>query len=109
MVSTVGEGVASNSAEMEYHNLAPCTHEEADSKILLHFADMARTVKKQVRVSTVDSDVVVIYIAWFHKIPGLEELWVEFGRGKQYRYILVHQFGCGQKQSITRVSCLHRM
>ena len=30
-------------------------------------------------------------IAWFHKIPGLEELWVAFGRGKQYRYIPVHQ------------------
>ena len=35
MVLTVGEGVASNSEEMEYHNLAPCTHEEADSRILL--------------------------------------------------------------------------
>ena len=91
MVSTVGEGVASNSAEMEYHHLAPCTQEEADSRILLHVADMARTGKKKVRVRTVDSDVVVICIAWFHKIPGLEELWVEFGRGKQYRYIPVHQ------------------
>ena len=83
--------MASNSAEMEYHHLAPCTQEEADSSILLSVADMARTGKKKVRVRTVDSDVVVICIAWFHKIPGLEELWVAFGRGKQYRYIPVHQ------------------
>ena len=56
-----------------------------------HVGAMARTGKKKVRVRTVDSDVVVICIAWFHKIPGLEELWVAFGRGKQYRYIPVHQ------------------
>ena len=90
MVSTIGEGVVSNSAEMEYHHLSPCTHEEADSRILLHVADMARTRMTKIRVRTVDSDVVVICVAWFHDIPGLEELWIAFWRGKQYRYIPVH-------------------
>ena len=76
MVSTVGEGVVFNLAEMEYHHLSPCTHEEADSRILLHVADMARTRMTKIRVRTVDSDVVVICVAWFHDIPGLEELWI---------------------------------
>ena len=76
MVSTVGEGVVFNLAEMEYHHLSPCTHEEADSRILLHVADMARTGMTKIRVRTVDSDVVVICVAWFHDIPGLEELWI---------------------------------
>ena len=90
MVSTVGEGVVFNLAEMEYHHLSPCTHEEADSRILLHVADMARTGMTKIRVRTVDSDVVVICVAWFHDIPGLEELWIAFWRRKQYRYIPVH-------------------
>jgi len=38
----------------------------------------------------VDTDVVVIAVAKFLQI-GLEELWVAFGTGKNYRHIEVHQ------------------
>jgi len=41
-------------------------------------------------ICTVDTDVVVIAVAKFWQI-GLEELWVAFGTGKNYRCIAVQQ------------------
>ena len=92
MVSTVGEGVVFNLAEMEYHHLSPCTH----SRILLHVADMVTTGMTKIRVRTVDSDVVVICVAWFHDIPGLEELWIAKRLGAEKNKAL-HGFHIGTK------------
>ena len=90
IVSTLGEGVVSNCTGMEYDHLSPCTQEEAYSRIMLHVADMVRNNMTRIHVRTVNTDVVVICVAHFHHIPGLEELWIAFGRGKQFRYIPVH-------------------
>mgnify|MGYP006896106998 CR=1 FL=1 len=38
---------------------------------------------------TVDTDIVVVAIAFFHELP-LSELWVAFGVGKHLRYVPVH-------------------
>ena len=73
IVSTLGEGVVSNCTGMEYDHLSPCTQEEADSRIMLHVADMVRNNMTRIQVRTVDTDVVVICVAHFHHIPGLEE------------------------------------
>ena len=83
--------IVSNSADIDDHLLSPCNQEEADTRIILHVADMARTGKKKIRMRTVDTDVVILCIAFFYDIPGLEELRVAFGRGKQYRHIPIHQ------------------
>ena len=40
---------------------------------------------------TVDSDVVVIALSVFHRILAISELWIEFGTGKNIRYIPIHQ------------------
>ena len=60
ILSTAGEGVVSNSADIEDHLLYPCTHEGADTRIILPVADMARKGKARIRVTTVDTDVVVL-------------------------------------------------
>jgi len=70
--------------------LAPCSHEEADSRIFVHVKDMAQQGHTKMMIRTVDTDVVVIAVAKFLQI-GLEELWVAFGTGKNYRHIEVHQ------------------
>ena len=62
ILSTAGEGVVSNSADIDDHLLSPCNQEEADARIILHLADMARTGKKKIRVRTVDTDVVILCI-----------------------------------------------
>ena len=72
--------------------LSPCTHEEADTRIILHTADMARAGHKSILIRTVDSDVVVIATAHFHtiKMNGLEQLWVAFSIVKSFRYLPIH-------------------
>ena len=90
IVSTVGETVVSSSVELNHGHLSPCTHEEADYRIILHVADQARNNIKKVSIRTNDTDVLVLSVAFFHKIPGLQELWLAFGRAKSFRYIPVH-------------------
>ena len=43
-------------------SLAPCFHEEADTRLLLHVTDI------EVCIRTVDTDVVVLAIAMFDQI-----------------------------------------
>ena len=90
ILSTLGESVISSSDETDFDHMRPCTHEEADYRMMLHLADMVRNNITKVRIRTVDTDVLVISIAYYHQITGLEELWVAFGTGKCYRYIPVH-------------------
>ena len=45
----------------------------------------------RILVKTVDSDVVVIALSAFHRIRGLQELWLEFGVGKHLKYIPIHE------------------
>ena len=44
-------------------NLAPCTQEEADTRIFLHVSDAANHGYAKVMIRTVDSDVLVLAIA----------------------------------------------
>ncbi len=56
-------------ADMTY--LAPCSHEEADTRLLLHAADAVQKGFRKVCIRTVDTDVVVLAVAMFDRIdPG---------------------------------------
>ena len=48
----------------------------------------------------VDTDVVILAIAMFQHC-GIEELWIEFGSGKNLRYLPVHLLARNIKESIT--------
>ena len=89
VVTTKDESVLFNNERHDITNLAPCGHEEADTRLLLHVADAANQGFTKVMVRTVDTDVVVISVAAFHQIQ-LSELWVAFGTGKHFRYLSVH-------------------
>ena len=67
-----------------------CDIEEADERIFLHVKHIAQEYHK-ILIKTVDSDVVVIALFVFHRILGISELWIEFGTGKNIRYIPIHQ------------------
>ncbi len=43
-------------------SLAPCTHEEADTRILLHLEDSVKQQYNKALIRTVDTDVVVLAI-----------------------------------------------
>ena len=87
--ATLGEDVhCSQVKNLSY--LMPCTHEEADTRLMLHCRDAVLSGHLNLTLRTVDSDVVVIAVAHFH-IIGASELWISFGTGKHHRYIGVHE------------------
>ena len=89
VVSTKGENVVCNLARADLSNLSPCKHEEADTRLLLHAADAAKSGFQKIMIRTVDTDVVVIAISAFQDLE-VTELWVAFGTGKHLRYVPVH-------------------
>jgi len=66
--------------------LSPCTHEEGDTRMLLHAADGVRQGYKRILLRTVDTDVVVLAISVANKL-GCERLTVAFGTGNAVRYL----------------------
>ena len=70
--------------------LAPCTHEEADTRILLHLEDAVKEGYTKVSVRTVDTDVLVLAVTAAQRL-SITELWVGFGTGKNFRLLAAHE------------------
>lgn len=68
ITSTYGEGVLCNTEGIDFTNISPCTHEEADTRLLLHAADAVSRGLRKVIIRTVDTDVVCLAIAYFERI-----------------------------------------
>ncbi len=69
--------------------LAPCTHEEADTRILLHVEDAAMCGHTKIAIRTVDTDVLVLAVTSAQRLD-IPELWVAFGTGKNFRFLPAH-------------------
>ena len=89
IVLTHGERVLSNK-EIEKGRLEPCRKEEADERMFLHAIELVRKGLKRITILTVDTDVVVIALNSFWDMRDVEELWIEFGRGKDRKWIPIH-------------------
>ena len=76
--STIGTEVLCSLAAADVSSMAPCSHEEVDTRLFVHVADAVRKGFQKVMVCTVDTDVVVLAIAIFIQI-GADELWLAFG------------------------------
>ena len=86
MISTKRDKSLSSSQLSRTHQLSPCTHEEAYTRGALHLKDMVYHNHTAISMRTVDTDWVVISLAHFHSLePELQELYVEFGTGKNFR------------------------
>ena len=75
-------------SDVEY--LQPCSHQEADTCILLHVAQCARHGLRKLEIRTVDTYVVVLAIGHFPALR-LDELWVRFGVGTHFRQIAIQE------------------
>ena len=64
-------------------NLSPCSHEESDTRIILHLADAAKSEYDRIMLRTVDTDVVVLAITYSYTGSVL-------GTGKHFRYLGAH-------------------
>ena len=70
-------------------SLDPCTHEEADTCMLLHLEDAVWQGHSKVSIRTVDTDVVLTITA--AQCLNISELWVAFGVGKSFRFLAAHK------------------
>ncbi len=70
--------------------LAPCSHEEADTRIFLHLEDAVKEGYTKVSVRTVDTDVLVLAVTAAQRL-NTTELWVAFGTGKRFRHLAAHE------------------
>lgn len=84
--------VLCSQADADMKNLASCSHEEAETHLLLHVNDAVQKGCRKACVHTIDLDIVVTVIAMFNKIKP-DELWVALGTGSHFWYIPVHKLG----------------
>ena len=92
LLSTYDDSIKVSATQIaipDFESIQPCSHEEADSRIILHAAHCAKQGYKRISIRTVDTDVVVLAVSHFQKL-GLDELWICFGSGKHYRNISIH-------------------
>lgn len=87
--ATHGNEVLCSANISDIRGIAPCSHEEADTRMFLHLADTVKKGFSRVTIRTVDTDVLVLAVAFFRKLP-LSDLWVAFGIGSSFRYIAIH-------------------
>ena len=90
LVITKGESVLSNPPIDDIDSLSPCSHEEADSRMMLHVAHAAHHNHHKIIVRTVDTDVVVLAVHIAQNLGPEDELWLKFGTGKNLRYLAAH-------------------
>ena len=67
---------------------------------------------KMVTIITVDTDVVVLAVAHFQGLPNIQQLWIAFGTGKEFKYIPIHKIAsaiCRQFAKIMLFFHIHRL
>ena len=69
--------------------LTPSDHEEADTRVFLHVKDITRKGLKNDMIHTVDTDVLILAISLYQSL-GTDNLWVDFGSGKNRSIIPLH-------------------
>ena len=87
--STCGQNVLCSRVHQDVSSLAPCTHEEADTRMFLHAIDAANKGHRRLMLRTVDTDVVVLAVSTVVLLDNTE-LWIAYGTGKHLRYIPAH-------------------
>ena len=87
--STHGNDVISSSERTNLELLAPCTHEEADTRLMVHALDAASNGCNRIRIRSNDTDVIVLAIAVANTLLA-NEVWVTYGTGKNVHNIPAH-------------------
>ena len=87
--------------------LAPCNHEEANTRMVLHAADAVQCRFTKILLHTVDTDVLILAIAFVEKLQEFQgnqtiELWVGFGTGAHLRYIADHDISSKLKPQVSK-------
>ena len=63
-----------------------CSHEEADTRIVVHIVHTLQQGMRKIEIRTVDTDIIVILAGVYFKLVmayQLLDIWVAFGKGKK--------------------------
>ena len=71
------------------NTLEPCSHEEADTRLMLHDFDATLCGHRRIQIRNNDTDVVELAISVASSI-SVDELWIAYGTGKHLRNISAH-------------------
>lgn len=100
----IGSQTFSNGLSTSLNGLNCGDMEEADSRVFLHLRDAVENGCCKASIRTVDTDIVVLAISYFHpfKSLGLQHLWVEMGTGEKTRFIPCHTIShsIGERRSL---------
>ena len=88
VISTIDQNILSTS-RIDLFNISDSTHEEADTRLLLHVLNCANQGLQKLMIRTVDTDVFTLAVSFFRAL-NVQELWISFGTGKYFRYIAIH-------------------
>lgn len=94
------ESTALTNGSHDLSFVSPSNHEEADTRMFLHAKDASNSGLRKVSIRTVDTDVVIIALGMFSKME-LNELWISFGTGKNFRVIPIHSL----VESLGEIKC----
>ena len=118
VISSHGEQVLSSHPRDDTSTLAPCTHEEGDTRMFLHVTDAVQCGFTRIIVRTVDTDVLVLAVSLVQQLQEQAsediELWVAFGSGTHLRYLAAHEIAEALDTMQRRTCpscfpCFHRM
>lgn len=73
--------------------MAPRSQEEPDTRLLLHSQHAAARGCAKIIISSTDTDVIVITVSCYRHIK-VDQLWIAFGKGKEFRWAPVHEIAC---------------
>ena len=88
--SVTNDDIVISNSDIDAENIAPCNHQEADTRMFFHAKHAAVISSKNIAISSSDTDGVVLAISFFIDLH-INELWITFGKGKDIRWIPVHQ------------------
>ena len=77
--STCGKHVLCSRVHQDVSALAPCSHEEADTRMLLHAKDAAEKGHRRIMLRTVDTDGVVLVVSTVVSLENTQ-LWIALAR-----------------------------
>lgn len=93
--------------------MSPCSHEQADTCVLVHAQDAALNRSQSLVIKATNTDVVVIEVSVLlslHKL-GLQKMWVFFGQRLTTRWIQVHDIvsEIGPQKALGSTSTLYSL
>ena len=89
IIVTKGEEVLCSPPATGRNKLSLCSHEEAETRIMVHITDAVQDGHQSVMIRSTDTDVVVLTVAAVATLDR-KELWVSYETGKNQKILPAH-------------------